>query len=93
MNMDEIKSLEDALLVIDDLHKAQATHNIEVEGLKAKCKEYESVNTQLTNEVDKLKRQVYDYWIQIPREDGNKVINDSSENSAESISLDELLKQ
>ena len=93
MNMDEIKTLEDALLVIDDLHKAQATHKIEVEGLSAKCKEYENENKKLTNEVDKLKKQVYDYWIQIPREDGNKVINDSNQNSADLISLDELLKQ
>lgn len=93
MNMEEIKNLEDALLVIDELHKTQATHNIEVEGLSAKCKEYENKNKELTNEVDKLKKQVYDYWIQIPREDGNKVINDSNENSADSISLDELLKQ
>ena len=93
MNMDEIKSLEDALLVIDDLHKAQATHNIEVEGLKVKCKEYESANKDLTNEVDKLKKQVYDYWIQIPREDGNKIINDSNVETADSITLDELLKQ
>ena len=92
MNMDEIKSLEDALLVIDELHKAQATHKIEVEGLTAKCKEYENVNKELTNEVDKLKKQVYDYWIQIPREDGNKVINDSNDKQAESISLDDLLK-
>ena len=93
MNMDEIKSLEDALIVIDDLQKAQATHKIEVEGLSAKCKEYENVNKELTNEVDKLKKQVYDYWIQIPREDGNKVINDSNIEQADSISLDELLKQ
>ena len=93
MNMEEIKSLEYALLVIDELHKAQATHNIEVEGLTAKCKEYENVNKELTNEVDKLKKQVYDYWIQIPREDGNKVINDSNSEPADSISLDELLKQ
>ena len=93
MNMDEIKSLEDALLVIDDLQKAQATHKIEVEGLSAKCKEYENENKVLTNEVDKLKKQVYDYWIQIPREDGNKVINDSNIEQADSISLDELLKQ
>ena len=93
MNMDEIKSLEDALLVIDDLQKAQATHKIEVEGLSAKCKEYENENKELTNEVDKLKKQVYDYWIQIPREDGNKVINDSNIEQADSISLDDLLKQ
>ena len=92
MNMDEIKSLEDALLVIDELHKVQATHKIEVEGLNAKCKEFENENKVLTNEVDKLKKQVYDYWIQIPREDGNKVINDSNEKSADLISLDELLK-
>ena len=93
MNMDEIKNLEDALLVIDELHKAQATHKIEVEGLTAKCNEFEKENKVLTNEVDKLKKQVYDYWIQIPREDGNKVINDSSDGQADSISLDELLKQ
>ena len=92
MNMEEIKSLEDALLVIDELHKAQATHKIEVEGLTAKCNEYENANKVLTNEVDKLKKQVYDYWIQIPREDGNKVINDSNQDSADSISLDDLLK-
>ena len=92
MNMDEIKSLEDALLVIDELHKAQATHKIEVEGLTAKCNEFESENKALTNEVDKLKKQVYDYWIQIPREDGNKVINDSNQDSADLMSLDELLK-
>ena len=47
MNMDEIKTLEDALLVIDELHKAQATHNIEVEGLNAKCKEYENAKSIL----------------------------------------------
>ena len=93
MNMEEIKSLEDALLVIDELHKAQATHKIEVEGLSAKCKEYENVNKELTNEVDKLKKQVYDYWIQLPREDGNKVINDSNSELADSLSLDDLLKQ
>ena len=92
MNKEEIKSLEDALLVIDDLHKAQATHNIEVEGLSAKCKEYENKNKELTNEVDKLKKQVYDYWIQIPREDGNKVINDSNSEPEDSISLNDLLK-
>ena len=92
MNKEEIKSLEDALLVIDDLHKAQATHNIEVEGLNAKCKEYEKENKELTNEVDKLKKQVYDYWIQIPREDGNKVINDSNSEPEDSISLNDLLK-
>ena len=91
MNMDEIKSLEDALLVIDELHKAQATHKIEVEGLNAKCKEYENVNKDLTNEVDKLKKQVYDYWIQLPRDGGVKENNDSSE-QADLISLDELLK-
>ena len=55
MNMEEIKSLEDALLVIDELHKAQATHKIEVEGLTAKCNEFENENKVLTNEVDKLK--------------------------------------
>ena len=93
MNMDEIKTLEDALLVIDDLQKAQATHKIEVEGLTAKCNEFENENKVLNNEVDKLKKQVYDYWIQIPREDGNKVINDSNSEPADSISLDELLKQ
>ena len=92
MNKEEIKNLEDALLVIDELHKAQATHKIEVEGLNAKCKEFEAENKVLTNEVDKLKKQVYDYWIQIPREDGNKVINDSNDKQAESISLDDLLK-
>lgn len=93
MNMDEIKSLEDALLVIDELHKAQATHKIEVEGLTAKCNEFEAENKVLTSEVDKLKKQVYDYWIQLPRDGGNKVINDSNEKQAEVISLDELLKQ
>lgn len=92
MNMDEIKNLEDALLVIDEMHKAQATHKIEVEGLSAKCKEYENINKELTNEVDKLKKQVYDYWIQIPREDGNKVINDNNDNPADLMSLDDLLK-
>lgn len=93
MDMENIKSLEDALLVIDELHKTQATHKIEVEGLTAKCKEFENENKELTNEVDKLKKQVYDYWIQIPREDGNKVINDNNSEPADSISLDELLKQ
>ena len=93
MNMDEIKNLEDALLVINELHKAQATHKIEVEGLTAKCNEFEAENKALTNEVNKLKKQVYDYWIQIPREDGNKVINDNSTEQADSISLDDLLKQ
>ena len=92
MNKEEIKTLEDALLVIDKLHKAQATHKVEVEGLSAKCKEYENVNKDLTNEVDKLKKQVYDYWIQIPREDGNKVINDSNVEQADLITLDDLLK-
>ena len=92
MNMDEIKSLEDALLVIDELHKAQATHKIEVEGLSAKCKEYENVNKELTNEVDKLKKQVYDYWIQLPRDGGNKVIDDNSSEQADLISLNELLQ-
>ena len=92
MKRDEIKNLEDALLVIDELHKAQATHNIEVEGLTAKCKEYENKNKDLTNEVDKLKKQVYDYWIQLPREGGNKVIDDNNSEQADLISLDELLK-
>ena len=93
MNKEDIKTLEDALLVIDELHKAQATHKIEVEGLTAKCNDFEVENKALTNEVDKLKKQVYDYWIQIPREDGNKVINDNSKEQADLISLDELLKQ
>ena len=93
MNKEEIKSLEDALLVIDELHKAQATHKVEVEGLSAKCKEYEIVNKDLTDEVDRLKKQVYDYWIQIPREeDGNKVVNDSNNKQADLITLDDLLK-
>ena len=92
MNMDEIKNLEDALLVINELHKAQAKHKIEVEGLTAKCKEYENKNKDLTNEVDKLKKQVYDYWIQLPREGGNKETNDNSNEQADLISLDELLK-
>ena len=59
VNKEEIKSLEDALLVIDKLHKAQATHNIEVEGLSAKCKEFEKENNELTNEVDKLKKHIF----------------------------------
>ena len=92
MNMEEIKNLEDALLVIDELHKAQATHNIEVEGLNAKCKEFEKENKELTNEVDKLKKQVYDYWIQLPRDGGNKVIDDNSSEQADLVSLDDLLK-
>ena len=92
MNKEDIKNLEDALLVIDELHKAQATHNIEVEGLTAKCKEYENANKELTNEVDKLKKQVYDYWIQLPREGGIKENNDSNIETADSITLDELLK-
>ena len=92
MNKEDIKNLEDALLVIDELHKAQATHNIEVEGLNAKCKEFEKENKELTNEVDKLKKQVYDYWIQVPRDGGNKVIDDSNSEQADLVSLDELLK-
>ena len=92
MNLEEIKSLEDALLVIDDLHKAQAKHNIEVEGLNAKCKEFEKENKELTDEVDKLKKQVYDYWIQLPRDCGNKIIDDSNTEPADLVSLDELLK-
>lgn len=92
MNKEDIKNLEDALLVIDELHKAQATHKIEVEGLTAKCKDYENKNKDLTNEVDKLKKQVYDYWIQLPREGGNKETNDSNVETAGSITLDELLK-
>ena len=59
MNKEDIKTLEDALLVIDELHKAQATHKIEVEGLTAKCNDFEVENKALTNEVDKLKKQVY----------------------------------
>ena len=92
MNREEIKNLEDALLVIDELDKVQATHKIEVEGLTAKCKEYENKNKDLINEVDKLKKQVYDYWIQVPREGGNKETNDSNVETADSITLDELLK-
>ena len=92
MNMEEIKNLEDALLVIDELHKAQATHNIEVEGTNVKCKEFEKENKELTNEVDKLKKQVYDYWIQLPRDGGNKVIDDNSSEQADLVSLDDLLK-
>ena len=92
MKREDIKNLEDALLVIDELDKAQATHNIEVEGLTAKCKEYENKNKDLTNEVDKLKKQVYDYWIQVPRESGNKETNDSNVETADSITLDDLLK-
>lgn len=92
MNREDIKNLEDALLVIDDLDKAQATHKIEVEGLTAKCKEYENKNKDLINEVDKLKKQVYDYWIQLPREGGNKETNDSNVEIADPITLDELLK-
>ena len=92
MNREDIKNLEDALLVIDEMHKAQATHKIEVEGLSAKCKEYENKNKDLTNEVDKLKKQVYDYWIQLPREGGNKETNDSNIETADPITLDELLK-
>lgn len=92
MNREDIKNLEDALLVIDELDKAQATHKIEVEGLTAKCKEYENKNKDLINEVDKLKKQVYDYWIQVPREVGNKETNDSNVETADSITLDELLK-
>ena len=92
MNREEIKTLEDALSVIDELDKAQATHSIEVEGLSAKCKDYENANKELTNEVDKLKKQVYDYWIQLPREGGNKVIDDNNNEQADLISLDELLK-
>ena len=92
MNKEDIKNLEDALLVIDELDKAQATHKIEVEGLTAKCKEYENKNKDLTNEVDKLKKQVYDYWIQLPRDGGNKVIDDSNTEPADLVSLDELLK-
>ena len=74
MNRDEIKTLENALEFINELEQKHSTHKVEVDGLTSKLTSFEKINSELKQENENLKKQVYDYWIQIPREDNRQEV-------------------
>ena len=92
MKKEEIKSLEDALQYITEIEELQDTKTIEIDGLNAKIKDYETTSNKLVEENNELKQRCYDLFMKIPRQ--GQVVNYHNEIKEEPIkSLDDILNE
>ena len=90
MNKKEIKTLEDAMIYINDMEKTIQDNKTHLEGLQNKVNTLEKDKETLTKENGDLKAKYYDLWTSQPRTDNTK----QEETKEETVkSLDELLME
>ena len=90
MNKKEIKTLEDAMIYINDMEKTIQDNKTHLEGLQNKVNTLEKDKEILTKENGDLKAKYYDLWASQPRIDNTK----QEETKEETVkSLDELLME
>ena len=90
MNKKEIKTLEDAMIYINDMEKTMQDNKTHLEGLQNKVNTLEKDKEILTKENGDLKAKYYDLWTSQPRTDNTK----QEETKEETVrSLDELLME
>ena len=90
MNKKEIKTLEDAMIYINDMEKTMQDNKTHLEGLQNKVTTLEKDKEILTKENGDLKAKYYDLWTSQPRTDNTK----QEETKEETVkSLDELLME
>ena len=90
MNKKEIKTLEDAMIYINDMEKSMQDNKTHLEGLQNKVNTLEKDKETLTKENGDLKAKYYDLWTSQPRTDNTK----QEETKEETVkSLDELLME
>ena len=90
MNKKEIKTLEDAMIYINDMEKTMQDNKTHLEGLQNKVNTLEKDKETLTKENGDLKAKYYDLWTSQPRTDNTK----QEETKEETVkSLDELLME
>lgn len=90
MDKKEIKTLEDAMIYINDMEKSMQDNKTHLEGLQNKVNTLEKDKETLTKENGDLKAKYYDLWTSQPRTDNTK----QEETKEETVkSLDELLME
>ena len=90
MDKKEIKTLEDAMIYINDMEKSMQDNKTHLEGLQNKVNTLEKDKETLTKENGNLKAKYYDLWTSQPRTDNTK----QEETKEETVkSLDELLME
>ena len=90
MNKKEIKTLEDAMIYINDMEKTMQDNKTHLEGLQNKVNTLEKDKETLTKENGDLKAKYYDLWASQPRTD-NTIQEETKEEPVKS--LDELLME
>ena len=90
MNKKEIKTLEDAMIYINDMEKTIQDNKTHLEGLQNKVTTLEKDKEILTKENGDLKAKYYDLWASQPRTD-NTIQEETKEEPVKS--LDELLME
>ena len=90
MKKEEIKTLEDAMVFINEMEKVGQDNNTHLEGLKNKVSTLEKEKESLIKENGDLKAKYYDLWASQPRTDNTK----QEETKEETVkSLEELLME
>lgn len=90
MDKKEIKTLEDAMIYINEMEKSMQDNKTHLEGLQNKVNTLEKDKESLTKENGDLKAKYYDLWTSQPRTDNTK----QEEKKEETVkSLDELLME
>ena len=90
MDKKEIKTLEDAMIYINDMEKSMQDNKTHLEGLQNKVNTLEKDKETLTKENGDLKAKYYDLWASQPRTD-NTIQEETKEEPVKS--LDELLME
>ena len=90
MNKKEIKTLEDAMIYINDMEKTMQNNKTHLEGLQNKVTTLEKDKETLTKENGDLKAKYYDLWASQPRTD-NTIQEETKEEPVKS--LEDLLME
>lgn len=90
MNKKEIKTLEDAMIYINDMEKTMQDNKTHLEGLQNKVTTLEKDKEILTKENGDLKAKYYDLWASQPRTD-NTIQEETKEEPVKS--LEDLLME
>ena len=90
MNKKEIKTLEDAMIYINDMEKTIQDNKTHLEGLQNKVNTLEKDKETLTKENGDLKAKYYDLWASQPRTD-NTIQEETKEEPVKS--LEDLLME
>ena len=90
MDKKEIKTLEDAMIYINDMEKSMQDNKTHLEGLQNKVNTLEKDKETLTKENGDLKAKYYDLWASQPRTD-NTTQEETKEEPVKS--LEDLLME